>query len=70
MICEAKVKANLARRQMHEDVKNFDTLLHRGDCLKRRYYEILHHHLQVLDSVAEPAMYRDRYFIIHRDKLL
>jgi len=39
---------------MHEDIKNFDSLLYGADSLKRRHNQILHHHLEVLDAIAEP----------------
>jgi len=41
---------------MHEDVKDFNTLFYCRDCLKCRHYQILHHHVKVLDPIAEPVI--------------
>lgn len=54
---------HLARRKMHEDVENFDTLVYRRDRLKRWHYEVLHHHLEVLDTIAEPGNNRDNLLL-------
>jgi len=56
---EAVRTANLAGWQMHKDVQNFNTLFYSCDSLKRRHYQILHHHLKVLDAVAEPGINED-----------
>jgi len=54
-------KRYLTRRKVHENVEYFNTLFHGCDRLKRRYNQILHHHFQVLDTVAEPGIYADHY---------
>ena len=41
---------------MHEDVKNFNTLLDSRDRLKCRHYQILHHYFKVFDAIAEPEI--------------
>ena len=50
-----KYHTDLPGAEMHEDIQQLHALFHSGDRVKRRGYDILHHHFQVLHTSTESA---------------